>query len=83
MPLAQFTDILLVLTARVLGENYRPEAVCGNRDLTPRSPLTPSRYCVRPNSGLIQPNGTVDVQGTTNIELGTLTLTVSQSSCKR
>jgi len=40
------------------------------RDLTTRSSLTPSRYCVRPNSGLIQPNGTVDVQGTTAIKAG-------------
>jgi hypothetical protein len=68
-------DILLMLTARFLGQNYRPEAVCGIRDLTPKSLLKSSRYCVRPNSGLIQPNGTVDVQGTTTIELCSLSLT--------
>jgi hypothetical protein len=45
-------------------------------------PLKPSRYCVRPNSGLIQPNGTVDVQGKILTKSKVLTLIISQFSCK-
>lgn len=48
------------------GQNYRTQAVRYIISHHPSQSLTLDRYCVRPNSGMIPPNGEVEVQGRGN-----------------
>ena len=67
-PLRSMLANKLALRTRDLGQDYSPKAVSRIRTLIDKPKLRSSRYCVRPNSGFIQPNGTVDVQGTMAIK---------------
>lgn len=52
-----------VLTLLQTGQNDRAETVRIPAMLVRPLSLTLDRYCVRPNSGMIPPNGFVEVQG--------------------
>lgn len=46
------------------GQDNRPEAVCYRIVEVPLVKLSDIRYCVRPNSGRIEPGKEAEIQGT-------------------